>query len=66
MTLRETVEEVAVVVAKVEQPPLLVLIDLLIVVVFTEVAFLESSKFNLSDIHICMLSCMPKLRLQLD
>ena len=55
VTFRETVEEVAIVVAKVQQPSLFVLIDWLVVVVFTQVAFLESSKFNLSQIHILML-----------
>ena len=48
MTFGEAVEEVAIVVPKVEQPSLFVLIDWLVVVVFTQVAFLESSKFNLS------------------
>lgn len=55
MTFREAVEEVAIVIAKVQQPPLFVLIDWLVVVVFTQVAFLESSTFNLSHIHIFML-----------
>lgn len=55
VTFREAVEEVAIVIAKVQQPPLFVLIDWLVVVVFTQVAFLESSTFNLSHIHIFML-----------
>ena len=55
VTFREAVEEVAIVIAKVQQPPLFVLIDWLVVVVFTQVAFLESSKFSLSHIHIFML-----------
>ena len=53
MTFGEAVEEIAIVVPKVQQPSLFVLIDWLVVVVFTQVAFLESSKFNLSShIHI--------------
>ena len=55
VTFREAVEEVAIVIAKVQQPSLFVLIDWLVVVVFTQVAFLESSTFNLSHIHIFML-----------
>ena len=55
MTFREAVEEVAIVVAKVQQPSLFVLIDWLVVVVFTQVPFLESSKCNLSHIHILIL-----------
>ena len=54
VTFREAVEEVAIVIAKVQQPSLFVLIDWLVVVVFTQVAFLESSKFNISHIHILM------------
>ena len=42
VTFREAVEEVAIVVAKVQQPSLFVLIDWLVVVVFTQVPFLET------------------------
>ena len=51
VTLGEAVEEVAIVVAEVQQPSLFVLIDWLVVVILTQVTFLESFKFNLISTH---------------
>ena len=51
VTLGEAVQEVAIVVAEVQQPSLFVLIDWLVVVILTQVTFLESFKFNLISTH---------------